>query len=279
MTAPDATRDAKVYALAKAYLLSFSSYGVTEELLAKYLTPKPADLCPTSLPDVYSRILESAQNRGMMATVVGRSIGGIEALRPVLCGFDPVAISARFSTPEELLDAILANVEVRGQVRRNTGSLWPLFSRAALSGARFLTQFQDLPDFLAWVAIFDDDPRKRAALPLIISREIEGFGFALACDFLKELGFLNFAKPDVHVRAIVEELGLCPAKADDYAVLKAMVRIAANCNRTPYDVDKVFWLVGSGYFYDHKEMGTRGRIPTDRAAFIASAKKALARGA
>jgi hypothetical protein len=279
MTAPDSKNDAKVYALARSYLLTFASYGVTEELLAYYLTPKPTQLRPADLPSVYEHLLESAQNRGMMNTVVSGAIGGIGALRPVLCDFDPGAVARLFASPEALLDTVVENLEIRGKVRRNTGSLWPVFARAALSGARFLAQFRDLADFLGWVAIFDDDPRKRAALPLVISREVDGFGFALACDFLKELGYLNFAKPDVHVKAIVGELGLCSAKADDYAVFKAVVRIAENCHRTPYDVDKALWLVGSGRFYDHRDMGTHGRIPTDRDAFIASARRALGIGA
>ena len=126
---------------------------------------------------------------------------------------------------------------------------------------------------------FDVDDRKRAALPMLLSQEIDGFGFALACDFLKELGFRTFAKPDVHVKAIVKGLGLSSENANDYAVFKAVVRIAANCGQTPYNVDKLLWLVGSGLFYDHPHLGRKGRVRTDRTAFIRSARRSLSAAA
>ena len=138
-----------------------------------------------------------------------------------------------------------------GKFRRGRGSLWPLYAKAALSGAHFLSQFASGPEFIDWVRVFDADDRKRAALPVLLSQEIDGFGFALACDFVKELGFLNFAKPDVHVKAVVKGLEFSSKTANNYAVFKVVVRIAAQCGKTPYDVDKVFWLVGSGWFYDH----------------------------
>ncbi len=133
-------------------------------------------------------------------------------------------------------------------------------------------QFKSGPDFLAWVKTFDDDSRKRAALPLLLSKEIDGFGFALSCDFLKELGFLNFAKPDVHVKAITKGLKLSIETANDYAVFKDVVRIAAHCDKTPYDVDKLFWLVGSGRFYLHPSIG---HVATDRDGFIQKASRVL----
>ena len=49
-------------------------------------------------------------------------------------------------------------------------------------------------------------------MPLILAAEIEGIGYTLACDFLKELGFIEYGKPDVHVIEIFVGIGLCPPK-------------------------------------------------------------------
>ena len=272
-----ATRDRKVYDLARRYILGLTSAGDTVELLDHYLNP-PSNPAST-MADVFERLLKSAQNRGMMPSVIGDSIGGVEALGPLFGGFSPAAAIERFATPDDLLNVIKREVQPTGQFRRGRGSLWPLFARAALSGATFLSQFESGQEFVGWVKDFDVDDRKRAALPMLLSQEIDGFGFALACDFLKELGFRTFAKPDVHVKAIVKGLGLSSETANDYAVFKAVVRIAANCGQTPYNVDKLLWLVGSGLFYDHPHLGRKGRVRTDRTAFIRSARRSLSAAA
>lgn len=269
----ESERDCKAYALARAYVLARPDRGITEELLEHYVRPPLASLTPQTMGDVFHRLLLSARNRNMMATVIPDAV--VDSLGPLLCGFDPVKVSTSFDSPDTLLDTIIREIKPAGQLRRSRAGLWPLFSRATLSGARFLSQFADGAEFLAWVRTFDNDPRKRAALPLLLSQEVNGFGFALACDFLKELGFFNFAKPDVHVKAIVKGLHLASESPSDYLVFKVVARIAEHCGRTPYDVDKTFWLVGSGYFYDHKSLGRNGRVATDRDEFIHDASRAL----
>jgi len=95
----------------------------------------------------------------------------------------------------------------------------------------------------------------------------------LACDFLKELGYRNYGKPDIHIKEIFKETGLNNKGATDYQTLKAVIRIAesntAKSNEvTPYNVDKLFWLIGSGYFYNHEEIGKEGRVPSMKKGFI-----------
>ena len=270
------SRDAVACRLAREYLLSFASAGVTEELLRLYLEPTTAQLRPTSIGGIYERLLESAQNANMRAGVVGKAIGGVSKLRTVLCDFDPNQVCERFTHGwEGVLDAVQRELAPRGKIRRTARSIWPLFCRTVLSGAEFLSEFSDGADFHAWVEVFDRDDRIRPALPMLLSYEIDGFGFPLACDFLKELGYLNFGKPDVHVKAILSGLALAPPGADDYRVFKSILRIARGQEVTPYYVDKLFWLVGSGYFYNHRGIGSQGRIGTDRERFIREARAKL----
>ena len=81
---------------------------------------------------------------------------------------------------------------------------------------------------------------------MMLSHEIDGLGFALSCDLLKELGYANFPKPDVHLRDIFTALGLFEDAGDDYQLFKAIVRVAQHAGVTPYNADKAFWLIGSG---------------------------------
>jgi hypothetical protein len=86
---------------------------------------------------------------------------------------------------------------------------------------------------------------------------IPGFGLALSCDFLKSLGYVNFGKPDTILRALFADLGLS-ASDDARQVLGAMSRVAYNVGVTTYNVDMLFWLIGSGKFYlDGVNIGRR----------------------
>ena len=264
--------DRSAYALAKDFLLQVgASKGVTPKLIEKYLhlsTPRP-----DTLAGLYEHLLESAQSANMKAGVIGGSIGGVGNLRPVLCDFEPALVLEKYRSGwEGVLDDIVRQLKPRGGVPRTPRSIWPRYCRSVLSGARFLSRFSSADDFYGWVNLFDEDERARPALPLLLAQEIEGFGFALACDFLNGLGYENFSKPDVHVKDIFGALVLCPQSAGDYEVFKAVARVARNVGVTPYDADKLFWLVGSGYFYDDPDIGNKGRIGSRKKQFIEVAR-------
>lgn len=269
-------RDQKACELAKKYLLQLEAEGVTPALLEKYLHLSEVEPRPDSIARIYERLLDSAQNANMKARVVGGAIGGVDKLGTVLSNFEPVSVMEEYTTGwEKVLDEIEEHLKPRGKILRTPRSIWPRYCRTILSGAHFLAQFATVEDFYSWVDFFDQDDRARPALPMLLSHEIYGFGFSLACDFLKELGYVNFAKPDVHLKKIFRGLELCPAKAKDYQVFKAIVRVAKNADVTPYSVDKLFWLIGSGYFYNDKQIGKRGRIGSHREEFIAYARRML----
>jgi hypothetical protein len=82
------------------------------------------------------------------------------------------------------------------------------------------------------------------------------------------LGYENFSKPDVHLKDIFQGIGLCPWGSTDYEVFKAVARVARNAGVTPYNVDKLFWLIGSGYFYDDPQIGHNGRTGDRKKEFI-----------
>jgi hypothetical protein len=268
-------RDRAAYTLAKDHLLqSGARKGVTPELIEKYLhLSRPR---PDTLAGLYEHMLESAQSANMKAGVIGGSIGGVANLGPVLCDFEPAEVLEKYRSGwEGVLDDIVAQLKPRGSMHRTSRSIWPRYCRSVLSGARFLSQFSTADDFYRWVDLFDEDERARPALPLLLAQEIEGFGFALACDLLNGLGYENFSKPDVHVKDIFGGLGLCAKGAGDYEVFRAVGRLARNAGVTPYNADKLFWLVGSGYFYDDPHIGNKGRIGRHKKEFIEVARERL----
>ena len=269
--------DKVAYYLAKDFLLRSDVEGVTPELVEKYLHLSATTPRPRALADIYERLLESAQNANMKAGVIGGAIGGVNKLGQVLCDFDPPLVLEKYSAGTDgLLDEIVTRLKPRGSINRTSTGLWPKYCRTILSAARFLSQFASAGDFYDWVGSFDGlDERARPALPMLLAYEIDGIGFALACDFLKELGYENFSKPDVHVAQIFQALGLCPVDSSDYEVFKAVARMARNVDKTPYNVDKLFWLIGSGYFYDDPQIGNNGRSGSRKKEFIEIARPKL----
>jgi hypothetical protein len=264
-------RDKRAYALARGYLLGHE--GITPELLAQHIQPAPDAQQLATPAKTYEELLRAAQSAQSMPNVIGGSIGGIERLGSVLYDFNPAAVAKRYPPDEEgcrqLFDDIKAQLAPKGKLNYNPRSLWRRFCGTITSGAAFLAQFLDAQAFYAWVEPFDLHEDGRVQIATDIARQVDGIGFALACAFLMQVGFTNFSKPDVHIKEIFVQLELSRTK-DDVEVFKAVGRIARNAGVTPYEVDQLFWLVGSGDLYFAGR-----RIANSRAEFIAAAREAL----
>ncbi len=241
-----------IYNYAIDYLLTHES--ITQKEIAKHLLPEHQK--PNDFRVLFERFCKTAQNKQMSVKVIGDSIGGVENLATVLFGFDPHKVAKIYSKQDAdiLLNIIKDKINPKGKMRDTNRSLWPLYCRTAIDSAHFLAKFDSVKNFYDWTNFFAYDSKSKAALPLIISMEISGIGFPLACDFLKEIGFEQYGKPDVHIKEIFKAFDIIDPNEksnskQDYEALKALDRIAKINNVSTYAVDKVFWLIGSGDFY------------------------------
>ena len=243
-----------IWAEANAYL----SGRVATTLLREYMSMADSTNL-TRMPELYQAFLQSLYNRQGMPN----SIGDIARLAPVLCGFDHQAVQQRYSSGwEGLFDTIKQCVKPTSRMDKANGhNYWVVFSKGCLSVAKYLSKFESAEDFFSYVKGFDANPRTRPALPLLIANEVSGFGFSLACDFLKEIGFVNYSKPDTHITDIFGGLGLSDGRPLN--VFDAVTTMAAEVGETPYAVDKLFWLIGSGRLYNHDRT-----FPTSKADFV-----------
>ena len=256
-----------------AYKFLLSKKGVTEELIKEHLQPDYKK--PHNINLIYQRLCETSQNRQMSDKVIGGSIGGVENLKTVLFDFNPKKVTEFYTKTdsEKLLDTIISKLKPKGQVRRTPRSIWPQFCQSLLDSAYFLSDFESAESFYRWAEFFTNDEKATPALPMMISIEIAGIGFPLACDFLKEIGFLSFGKPDVHLKQIFGGLNLIDRNENsiikqDYQTFKLINKIAKDNNTTAFEVDKIFWLIGSGNFYR-----SNIKIGRNRDEFISKAKK------
>ena len=261
-------KNRKFYHFAYDYLLNKTPPEVTEDLLKKYLVVPKSEQFFFSINDIFYRMLCSAQNRQMSVNVIGRAIGNVQNLGKVLDDFNVEYVLNHFSDYKILLEEIENTFDLKGKIRIKEKSLWPQYCKTIISVAKFLSQFKNSKDFLLWIRTFYEDNKSMAVLPLLISTEIYGFGFALVCDFLKELGFTNYGKPDVHIKEILIAYDFLSENESDYNVLKTMINIAQDANVTCYALDKVLWLIGSGKFYNNPEIGNNGFIGRMKEDFI-----------
>ncbi len=231
-----------VYEEAYKFLESKVSKNVLNKQLNYYYTCRPK-----TVNDVFYRLMESLKNKQSMPN----SIGDVNELKNYVFNFNPKKVNKIYWNDwRTLFKKIKDNHTPPGPMNiKNERSYWVIYTKGILSSAKFLSNFNSVKEFDNFVKPFFRNEFTIAALPMLLEKEIFGFGFPLACDFLKELGYVQYGKPDVHIKDIFHELGLVSSR-DDYEVFKTIVKIGFLVNKDPVIVDKVFWLIGSGNFYE-----------------------------
>ncbi len=131
--------------------------------------------------------------------------------------------------------------------------MWTRYCKGLISGAKFFLSFKDVEDFRNTCDSMNVNDITRESFALFLSTKIDNMGFAAACNFLKELGYQEYPKPDVHIIDICKELKLIDNKSPIEAY-EAIVKVARDAGVTPYHMDKLWWLICSGnlYRYDKK---------------------------
>ncbi len=248
--------------IGKEYLLGFDQ--VTEKMIDSQLNEWKSRKVNT-LPDVYKAILNCAKNRQGMPN----SIGKIENIQHLLFDFDHKKVLAKYVAWDALFDSIDQDEYTPpGRMEKyNNKNFWVIYCKAIVSVAEFLQLFDKYDDFDKFIKGFWASEYTKLSLPLILSENIFGFGFALACDFIKENISPDFLKPDTHIRDIAIGLGLTKSK-NDFVVYRDVEAYCRKINKLPYEVDKLFWLIGSGNFYLFDT-----QIKSDKFAFIEKIKK------
>lgn len=228
---------------ARQYLLSFN--GVNDKIVNLHLHSwKTAR--KKNLHEIYLSMINHAKNRQSMPNTIGDN----EKLRDALFNFDPTKIIKKYEDHNDLLQEI-KNKKIKTPSKidmSNNRSHWVIYAKSIISSAKFISSFKKAEDFHNFVESFYVNEHSRLALPLLLKEEISGYGFALACDFLKENGYSGFIKPDTHINDICRAAGITSAQTD-YGVFKDTIAYCTKNGLVPYEFDKLIWLVGSGNFY------------------------------
>ena len=252
----------KLWKAARTWLEKNSPEGINKlEFDGYFSSASKSDRAP-DMATLYRAILNSLTQAGMKKNViVGAMKNGIDGLGVVTHKFSPAKTVKQYKNDHEKLFAdIQTKVDLNRELREEE-VLWPMYCKTILATGRFLSQFETSDGFFAWAEVIEENERLRIALPLILSEEIFGAGFALGCNVLIDLGFENFAKPDRHVKRILEGVHLMDASESDYQVLKTMFQLAGEAGVTPYALDKALFLIGSG---DYGYFSLKGKADSVR---------------
>lgn len=241
----DEDLDYNIYKYSYEYLLSILPEGLHSIDLKKYFNENNK-LMATTIDDTFKQIIFSSQNTGILSNIINFNQRE-NVIKTILYDYKIDKI-AELSTDKLFQEFVkVFNIKVKSKnLKQNS---WYKWSNTIIDAANFLMQFENFYQFDNFVRTFECNIETQIALPLLISAEISGMQFTLACDFLKEVGYTNYIKPDVHMIDIANKLKLCE-KVSPIDVFKTFVRIAKNNKISPYKLDKILWLICSGKFYN-----------------------------
>jgi len=198
-----------------------------------------------SLKVIFQHMLNSLKNKQGYVNFIAAT----EDMSTILFQFDPVKVHDYYNGDWKKLFIKFRNkfgkyYKMKINDNRNA---WVIYTKGVLSCAKFLSNFKNVKDFDKFVKSFFHNEFTIASLPMLLEKEIFGYGFPLACDFIKELGYPQYGKPDVHIKDIFQKLKIVDNDSD-YEAFKMIVKIGLLVDQPPVIVDKIFWLIGSGNF-------------------------------
>ncbi|WP_024859210.1 hypothetical protein [Ruminococcus albus] len=179
--------------------------------------------------------------------------------------------------PHKLYSAFIENISLDD--RQFTKDVWLSYANCICGMAQYLNQFKDAKEMYKYFDQFKTPEEKIKLIKEIsakshIIKTKTGWGFALSANWLKDIGMLDFCKPDIQIRNCLSSLGLC-GKSDN-AVFKTLVAIAEDSKKydktaSAFKIDRILWLIGSGDFYGNRNIKWEGSLEE----FISELKKKI----
>ncbi|MDO4963827.1 MAG: hypothetical protein Q4E75_07025 [bacterium] len=225
-----------IYNEAKAYLKKICPKNIN---LDKYFNLEKTFKTKN---DILYTLLVCIQDRRLADKVIGFTRDDRQKIfKKILFDYDSEKIINNYNN-DTLLDTFNKYFKINNIDSKN--NLWRMYATSVISSAKFINSFENIDDFNNFIESYSG---KEIDLPILLQNKIYGMGFALACHFLKELGYKNYAKPDIHIKDVFVSLNL--SCDDDYSVFNAVLNMANTVNDSAYNIDKLFWLICSGNFH------------------------------
>lgn len=228
----------EIYEFSYKYLKDEAKGYFTVQQIDDHISNPDAKNC-NSISEVYECLLYILQDFNRYPKVIQYNKRK-ESIKQILHNYDLDYISEL--NPDCLFQSF------KEEFKFTTKTMWLRYSKGIISGAKFIKEFKNYDDLKSTFDAFDVNDMKREEFALLLSTKIDNMGFASACNWLKELGYYKYVKPDIHLKAVCDVLCLSPTKNDiDY--FEAIIKFAKAADVEPYTLDKVWWLICTGTFY------------------------------
>lgn len=250
----------QIYEFSYKYLINISSKIISKEEIDDFINNPDVTNC-NSLEGAYELLLVILQDFQMFPSVIKYKERSNYIKQQInfpdikyIAQLDPISLSNKFKT----------------KFGSKGIKCWINYCKGIVSGAKFLSSFNDYNEFIKMCDLFNKNDMTREAFALLLKDKIDNMGFAIACNWLKELGYYDYIKPDVHMKDICQALELIDDSRDDLDCFEAMSEIAKAAGVRPYTIDKVWWLICSGDFYRYDK---KNKTPNLKKNFIEALKK------
>ncbi|MCI1268597.1 MAG: hypothetical protein LKG21_01675 [Ruminococcus sp.] len=243
----------KLYEESLAYIFNHTQ-SLTQEILDKhYLTPyriKSLDetfkIAVESIVDAYGGYKNSIDYENELKNPL---------IKTVMCDYHLSEFIKQYNMDDAKLykDFLDAGLFKESEARH---SRWKQFSQSNCQMASFIGNneaFSTIEEMFDYFEKFSS-VEQRIILGKQIESRIPMWGFAMACNWLKDIGVRNFCKPDRHLRIILSGINNTDLSPDE--TFRKADLIANTENVNIFKLDRILYLIGSGDFYSHSDLGS-----------------------
>ena len=232
-------------------------YGLSAKDLEEYYHCKPeCDITKgASLNSIYKRLLGSLQNRQSLPNIIKFWHKDYEKIyQEILCAFDPKKVLQKYKG-ESGAGQLFNDLNERLHWNAEHYELPKQWCDGAIGAAKVLSGYDDSISFYKELMSQAKNGELMKIANYVDKLPIKGMGFALSCDFLKEIG-IDLPKPDVHIIAVIKEVFFSGKDISEEELTAAFINMVdllkkTHPEMTAYKLDKMIWLICTGNFYLH----------------------------
>lgn len=189
----------------------------------------------------YAILLGTLRNGTIISSVVNK--GMVEEILDKLDDYDPKRVKRGKRRLQNILERVDKNVRGDSSNKDSERKLLGQFCKGAYEGAVYLAEYQSWEHFQREVER-NKTHEAQWQFACSMGKRIVGIGPTLACSFLKDSGFLQYAKPDTQVRKQIREAtGKLLSEKEAFMLI---CEAAEELGVTPYALDKMLWLMKTG---------------------------------